>query len=82
MNVASRSVLLSVGSSMVANQIIRRRMLLKDLTQYRGVYIAPDRSVTESAIVYDSCCLVETRKGIEDQARRDREVTEGRTVIA
>ena len=78
----SRPVVLSVGSSFVASQIVRKRRLLRETAEFRTVYIAPDRSVAERK---ERRALVATRKEDRKDAEKDDVVVRelrGRTVVA
>ena len=65
-----RPVMLKVGSSPTATQIVNKRRKLKDTTNFRTVYIAPDRTAAEK---------VEKRNLI---TRRKQEQEQNQTVAA
>ena len=77
----SRPVVLSVGSALVASQIVKKRRLLRESSDFRNVYIAPDRSVAERQ---ERRTLVATRKQERNDNEKDGVVVRelrGRTVV-
>ena len=77
----TRPVILSVGSSLAASQIISKRRKLKESAVFKSVYISPDRTVEERLARKD---LIKQRKQHGKKEGSGAVVRElrGRTVIA
>ena len=67
----TRPVILTVGSSLAANQIISKRRKLRESAVFKTVYISPDRTMEER----------QARRAVIEQRKQEREKVDGSVVV-